>query len=88
MDAIRRNGLRVKGGIEMNKCVKCKHPGMVDSRGRCVSVYRDAGGSLVNCGCKCEFTPVEQSRTIRVWVEGRELSPSEFTVEGNVIRMS
>lgn len=37
-------------------CVKCKHFDATDPRGRCVSVYRDAAGSLVYCGCKCEFS--------------------------------
>lgn len=37
-------------------CVKCGHFDETDPRGRCISVYYDAGGSLCYCGCKCEFT--------------------------------
>lgn len=36
-------------------CAKCGHPHETDPRGRCISVYYDAGGSLCYCGCKCEF---------------------------------
>lgn len=36
-------------------CLKCKHFENLDPRGHCKSAYRDAGGSLVYCGCKCEF---------------------------------
>lgn len=36
-------------------CLKCKHFENLYPRGRCLSTYRDAAGSLVYCACKCEF---------------------------------
>jgi outer membrane murein-binding lipoprotein Lpp len=37
------------------RCGECGHVDAIDPHGRCMSVYYDAGGSLVYCGCKCVF---------------------------------
>jgi hypothetical protein len=37
------------------RCGDCGHADAIDPHGRCMSVYYDAGGSLVYCGHKCVF---------------------------------
>jgi hypothetical protein len=45
------------------RCGECGHADAIDPHGRCMSVYYDAGGSLVYCGCKCVF-PASTKETV------------------------
>jgi hypothetical protein len=46
-----------------HRCGECGHVDAIDPHGRCMSVYYDAGGSLVYCGCKCVF-PASTKETV------------------------
>jgi len=67
-------------------CVKCGDKDSRDSLGKCTTVRRDPGGSLVYCSCKCEFPQVPPSQEGGEQEQknsGKDAVPGKDAVEGS-----